>query len=402
MKRSTATAARAACLTLLLTFFSLATSVSQGPGVATRDYEGLARRIVSASVNIKPGDVVVIYGGKHNIPLMEALAIEAQKAGGMVEMMLASDRVTRSYNVDVPEQYLEQKPAYWAEWIKHVDVYIGLPAFEDPKAVSAGVPEARYAKAAQASQFLGDVLNAAKFRGVFVGYPSKEEAANVKLDFPTLEKMHWEAVNADYAQVAARGAELKSILQGARVVRVSAPTGTDFSFAVGNRPILVNDGVVTPEDAQSKLFLTRMASLPGGQVSLAPIETSANGKVVVPKDTCRFAPLTGVSFEFKNGKMENFKAAQGGQCFAETIAPYTGPKDVFGGISIGLNPALKVIEEGGDYRPADAAGMVSILVGNNDYLGGNNKEPGGFGFPITNATVTVDGKIVVKDGRLAL
>ncbi len=41
----------------------------------------LAHRIVTTSLGIKPGEVVVITGGKHTIPLMEALAIEAQKAG---------------------------------------------------------------------------------------------------------------------------------------------------------------------------------------------------------------------------------------------------------------------------------------------------------------------------------
>jgi leucyl aminopeptidase (aminopeptidase T) len=150
--------------------------------------------------------------------------------------------------------------------------------------------------------------------------------------------------------------------------------------------------------------VTRVASLPGGSIFFAPIETSANGKVAVPRERCQFKPLTGESFDFNQGHLENFKAESGGQCYTEAMAPYTGPKDMFASFSIGLNPAAKVMENPGDYRPDNAAGLVYIGVGDNQLLGGSNKVQGGggFGFPIVNATVTIDGKTVVQDGKLTL
>jgi len=108
-----------------------------------RNIDRLARRIVTTSVGIKPGEVVVITGGKHTIPLMEALAIEAQKAGGMAAILLSSDKVVRSLNVDVPEQFLTQEPRYFAEWLKRADVFITLPTASDIKALDAGVPATR-------------------------------------------------------------------------------------------------------------------------------------------------------------------------------------------------------------------------------------------------------------------
>jgi len=360
----------------------------------------LARRVVTSSAKIKPGDVVVIDGGKHTVPLMESLAIEAQKAGGMVTMFLESDPVTRSYYVDVPEKYLEQKPTYFAEWLKQIDVYIALPGTEDSKAIYRDVPERRFAKAAQAGQVINDMLNGSKVRSVNIGYPSKQQAEINQLDFAAYEKMHWAAVNADYQQIAEKGEQLKKMLLGAKQVKVTSPSGTDLSFAVGDRPIFVQGGIVSEQASKEKLFVSRMAFLPGGTLTLAPIETSANGKVVVPKNRCRFEPLTDASFELKNGKLDNFQASKGADCFNQTMAPYTGPKDMFAAFSIGLNPALKVIEEGGDYRPESAAGMVYVVIGANDLLGGSNKTQAGFDFPIVGATVTIDGRVVVKDGQL--
>jgi aminopeptidase len=145
--------------------------------------------------------------------------------------------------------------------------------------------------------------------------------------------------------------------------------------------------------------MDRTASLPGGQVFLAPIETSANGKVMVRKDQCRLDPVTEESFEFRNGRITNYAAKEGADCAKQSInaAP---DADLFGYFAIGLNPALKVIEDGGDFRPDHGAGVVTISTGNNQLLGGKNKSTDGFGFQIINASVEVDGQTVVKDGRL--
>lgn len=366
------------------------------------NYADLARKVVTVSAKITPGEVVVIYGGKHTIPLMEALAIEAQKAGGLVQMLMNSDRVARSYFTEVPEKYLGQEPKYLTEWLKPIDVWIGLPDVEDAKSTYGDVPEGRFAKASKAGQVVTDMLNQTKARVIFIGFPTKEDAAIDKIDFAAYEKMHWDAVNADYGQISQQGEKLKKILQGAKTVKVTAPAGTNFSFSVGDRPVFVDDGIVSAEKAKSSLFQSRVVSLPGGSVYLAPLETSANGRVVVPRDVCRFAPITGVTFEFVSGKLQNFKAEAGGSCYTETMAPYAGPKDMFGYFSVGLNTADKVVESPGDYRPDRAAGMVYIGIGDNRLLAGKNnvEGQGGFGFPVVKATVEVDGKVVVKDGRL--
>ncbi len=398
--RTLATVSHVLAVTLLSFGFFTAVTVS----AQERNFVELARKVVKTSANVKPGDVVVVYGGTHTIPFMEALAIEAQMSGGMPQMFLNSDRVNRSFFMDVSDKYLEQPPTFFAQWLKHINVWIGLPDVENRKAVYGDVPEERFAKANRAGQVVTDSLNASGVRVVFVGYPTKEDAAISQVDFDTFQKMHWDAVNADYKQISEKGNKLKNMLQGAKVVKIASPSGTDFTFSVGDRPIFVDDGIGTEERAKSKLFLNRFVSLPGGAVFFAPIETSAEGKVAVPRTQCKFAPMTAVSFDFKAGKLENFKAESGAKCFEETMAPYTGPKDMFGFFQIGLNPAMKVMENPGDYRPGRAAGLVEIGIGNNQLLGGNNKVQGegGFGFPIVNATVEIDGKVVVKDGQLTL
>ena len=75
-------------------------------------------------------------------------------------------------------------------------------------------------------------------------------------------------MGADYQKIPEQGKKLKQMLQGAKTVRVTSPSGTDFTFSVGRRPIFVDDGIMTEERAKSHLALTRFVSLPSGTVPL--------------------------------------------------------------------------------------------------------------------------------------
>jgi len=361
-------------------------------------FPALAKQVVNTSVNVKPGNVVVVSGGQNTIPLMEDIAIEVAKAGGMVQIFLNTDRFARAVNMEVPEPYLKQEPRYFVDWIKDVDVWIGLPDLEDSAAVVAGVPAQRLADLDKAGEVVASALNSSKLKVLSINFPTKSDAVLYHIPYPELEKMHWDAVNADYRQISEKGNSLKQMLENSKKVRITSAKGTDLTFTLGGRPVSVDAGIVTEEKSRAKFFGNRAVTLPGGSVTFAPLETSGSGKVFSIRERCRpDIQLIDASFDVQDGKIANFKAESGGDCYRETMAGYSGPKDMLGSVSIGLNPAFKISE---DYRPGAAAGMVWIYFGNNEIYGGKNSQPGGFSFPVTNATVEIDGKAVIKDGQL--
>ena len=372
--------------------------------VPERNFDELAHRIVATSAAIKPGEVVVITGGKHTIPLMEAIAIEAQKAGGIVNILLVSDKVTRSFNVDVDEKYLEQEPRYFGEWLKQADVFITLPGASDIKALNEGVSAQRLGKINKAFDFLTPMLDGMKYRSINITYPTEERGKSFRLDGPTYVNMIWDAIGADYKQISDKGNALKQKLQGAKKIHVTSPNGTDVTFDVGTRPVFVDDGIVSEEEAKSKKFTDRTAGLPGGSLTFAPVENSANGKVVVAKIDCQFQPMSGISFDLKNGKMENLQISQNKKCYDDLMATSDAMTDMFSTFTIGLNPKWPMHEENGAayYAGGNSAGIVFIGTGDNQTLGGSIKTKGnlGFGFPILNATVTIDDQKVIENGKL--
>ena len=123
-------------LPVLLTVLAALVVASIGAEAQSNDAR-LARELAQTATSIKPGDVVVVYGGKHTLPLMEAVAIEVQKVGGQVNMMLNTDRVARSYWTEVKDEYVAQVPEYWGPWLNEVDVWIGLPTIENPASSTA-------------------------------------------------------------------------------------------------------------------------------------------------------------------------------------------------------------------------------------------------------------------------
>jgi leucyl aminopeptidase (aminopeptidase T) len=323
------------------------------------DCTTLARRIVRTSAQVKPGDAVVITGGKASIPAVEAVAIDVLMAGGIPQILLFSDRVTRSLLTEVPEPYLSQERSYFAKWIEPVDGWINVISPDEFFGPREGVAEQRLAKADEAYLLLTAATNQAGVRFIVVTHPTQREAERNGVPYSEFARMHWEAVRADYAQNAAQREALRRVLSGARRVRVTAPGGTDLSFSMGNRPVL--------------------------------------GRLVVPRDRCEDEPVVNATLRMQNGRMRDFRAERGGECVHRLLAAYSGAKDRFGIFSIGLNPQLRVQ---GDFRLEDAAGMVGIGIGNNEIAGGENRTQSEWWFPVTRATVEVDGRMVVRDGQL--
>src|SRR3989454_4722450 len=186
----------------------------------------------------------------------------------------------------------------------------------------------------EAGQFLPPLLDDMKFRELDISYPTRERGASWGIEGQTYVTMMWNAIGADYQRIAQQGDALRDMLQGTKSVHVTSPSGTDVTFAVEGRPAFVDEGVITAEKAKGKKFLARDVGLPGGTVFMAPLETSANGRVVVPRVQCRFLTMTGVSFEFKDGNLENLKATKGLNCLNELRSASGGPTNVIGGFSI--------------------------------------------------------------------
>jgi leucyl aminopeptidase (aminopeptidase T) len=285
-----------------------------------------------------------------------------------------------------------------------VDVIISLPGVENPEDVYKDVPQEKFAKMNKAAQAFNDLINSLKLKGGYFDYPTEFDAKNEGMDFNTYKNMIWQAINADYVKISQHAQKLEKMLKSSKKIEITTPKGTELDFSVTGRECFIADGIIDKSEALSKLLFKRWVNFPEGNITVSIIENSGNGKVFIPKSKCNFDAMSNISFKVKNGKLMDFKAEKGQDCFFNEWKEYASPKDMTGLLVIGLNPMLKVMEENADYRPSNAEGMVYVIFGDNSLHGGKNKVIGSYSawFPISNATVKIDGKEVVKDGKLML
>jgi aminopeptidase len=381
------------------------TTTSAGAALAadTAELGRLAAQVARNGLRIRKGDVVMIAGGKHTIPAMEAFALETARLGGVHSLLLHSERVLRAELTEIPEEHLGLPADHFADWLRSTTVYIGLPGQADPKAVFADVPEPRLAKWSAGFSAIYDMLNNSRVRGAYIDYPSPGAAAAVGMDPDAFTRMQLAAIGADPEGMMRTGQALEEKFRNARSVRITSPAGTDLRLILAGRPGIVDAGMLSPGAEREKLFAKRWFVLPGGNFGIAPRETSATGTLVIPRDMCKFGPVRDARYEFSEGSVTSVTAAEGEPCVSQQLEAYGANLKRIGSIGVGLNPELRVVEQGGDYRPYNAAGMVGIFLGDNTLMGGTNKVPGavGIGLPVVNATVEVDGQVLVRDGKLA-
>jgi aminopeptidase len=365
-----------------------------------RRFRALVPRLVQ-SAGIKHGDLVSISGGPAMVEEMEALGVEVQKAGGTPMLVLDSPRLTRSLYAEVDEKHLDQVPmALETFYAQHVDVEFNLPSGEDFATVRR-VDSARRTRVDQAlsraEAATAAERNKGKTRRLFIAVPNASDTASIQMDYRQYEAMSWSAIEADYTSMAAKGQQMKKVLEGAKRLRITSPEGTDFTVELGGRPVFVRAGVVPPGTKGNQA--ARSSNLPGGSLRFAPLETTANGKIRAAEDQCD-KPVRDEVVDVRNGVAVNVSAASDEECVKRSFKG----AGRFGSITIGLNPAVK-FDHVPSYGPQfeNGAGIVQISFGSNQNLGGANPPaPGGWSVPLLHATVEADGKVIVKDGKLAL
>jgi aminopeptidase len=370
--------------------------ITRSNAETARRFQALAPRLIQQA-QIKTGDIVSITGGPTLVPEMEALAVEVQKAGGFPMLLLDSPRLTRAVYAEAPEEALKKIPtAYDRFAAQNVAVAFILPTGEDFAAMRQGDRRAKvddaYAKAG--STTLAD-RNKGMTRTLFIGIPTPSDTASIQMDYGAYEKMSWDAIEADYSAIAAKGQEIKRTLEGAKRLHITSPEGTDFTVDLGKRPIIVGAGLAPA--GRKGTELARTAGLPGGTVRFAPIESSANGKIRAAEDQCSQA-IKDEAVDVRNGMPENITAASDEECLKQSFKN----AGRFGNIVIGLNPTIH-FDHVPSYAPQleSSAGLVSIGFASNQGLGGSNPAVGGgWTVPLLHATVEADGKVIVKDGKL--
>jgi leucyl aminopeptidase (aminopeptidase T) len=374
-------------------------SQQKGTGV---DYEALAQKLVNQCANIHEGDLVLVSGGVRDFELLENIAVHVRKVGAFPLVSLNSDRMWRRSFDDVPAKYDSQTREFDLKLAGLITAGIDVD-FSEKEALLAHVPPERVAAAMKAGVPVDDLMFKRNVRYVNLGnglYPTSDRAKLFGMSQEELSKIFWDGVNIDYSKLQAKGKAIKDALSSGRQVHITNLNGTDLKVHIEGRPVFVSDGVISADEMQ-KGGAACLVWLPAGEVYVAPVPGTAEGKVVVDRQFFQGSEIEGLTLTFQAGKLASMTAKSGLEPLKASYDAAGPGKEVFGGIDIGINPNVRLVPGSRmvGYMPA---GMVTVWIGNNFWAGGENNVGYYMSNSLPGSTLEVDGKVLVEKGVLKL
>jgi leucyl aminopeptidase (aminopeptidase T) len=369
---------------------------------AESDKEGLARKLVYEVAGVQENDLVLISGGTRDFELLENMATHVRMLGAHPLVTVGSERMERRYYDMVPAKYDSQTPEFASRLAGLVTVAINVAFGENPGLLSDVAAE-RIATLSKANAPTTEVMLKRNVRQVFMGndmYPTANLAKQWGVSQEELAKIFWAGVNTDYAKLRATGEAVRSVLASGKEAHITNPNGTDLKVRIEGRPVFISDGVISPEDAREGGSACQVW-LPAGEVYLAPVPGTAEGKVVVDHQFVEGKKVSGLTLTYKAGKLVSMTGQSGMERLQAQYDAAGEGKDLFAYIDVGINADVYIVP-GSKMNAWMPAGNVTVGVGNNSWTGGGNYSAFALANFLPGSTLTVDGKVLVENGKLKL
>jgi leucyl aminopeptidase (aminopeptidase T) len=378
------------------------------------DQDAIAERVIRDCLQTRPDDVVVIRGDLHQQEIINSLskAIEARSAHGLVyygprdrgEFLLHWQERIRS--VVVLEEYREDPGTIGATGTAGLTGAAAAAAVPAQPGLMRTTQLQRLVESTHGSPFAGlpgfpveDPLSRELIRcGVrylYLAYPTPERAATLGLDFRALHDAFWTALDIDYQELAEHCRRLKDAIEAAREVRVSTSDGSDLTFALEGREVYVDDGIISQWECDHG---RGWGYLPAGKVIVAPAKGTANGTVYAPMAEYYGLRITDIQLEFKDGELISASAGGNGDLLRLILAQGSGDRHQLGMFEIGANPRIQS-PIGFSVWDTECFGNVSLGIGDNSIIEGENRSDVSFGFRVVAPAVSLDSRLILDQNR---
>jgi len=352
-----------------------------------------ARRIVAECASVRAGEHVYIEGRLDAAEYLELLAFECERLGATAFVAARSDALLHRRLLELPAGQLELTSRVQLEAVRAADVIFVVRMEHGSPMLFADTSPEQEAAATRGRKPLFDLFFGEGRRWIGTDFPTPGQAAAFGLDYAAFSEMFWRSLDVDYAELQGRADALAAVLQGASLVRIRSPKGTDVTLGIAGRPLDKDVGVVGGE--------TDLSNLPAGEVCLAPLEDQAEGTIVFDLAFWQGRRVEDLEVRFEAGRATLVGAAREFEYVQQIVAASGAGADVIGELGIGINPA---VGEPCGYTLTDEKilGTVHIALGDNEFIGGTNRSSLHWDIMVLRPSVEVDGRAVLIDGAWQL
>ena len=205
------------------------------------------------------------------------------------------------------------------------------------------------------------------------------------------------SLSVDYAKMSKVTIKLTKLLSNSEVARICSNKGTNLEFNLKTRKAKTDTGVLREKGS--------LGNLPAGEAFIAPLESTATGKAIIPKEW--FPGLKkDLKIIVKNGKVVDLKGdSEKVNEFNKILClndsdNFLASRRVIAELGMGTNPKAKLFNN--ILEAEKIKGTIHFAIGDNSHFGGKNKSDFHQDFIIPSATLILDNKKIIHNGKILI
>lgn len=283
----------------------------------------MAKNLLSYSVELKPGENILIEVFDSGEELAAELIKEAYRIGGRPFLSVKKRELMRELLLGTHAEHISQIAHYEAERMKDMQAYISVRGtlnssdWSDIPSDKIGLYQAYWFKTVHTD------IRISNTKWCVMRYPNNSMAQMANMSTEQFENFYFNVCNMDYAKMSKAMNPLAALMSRTDKVRIKG-VGTDLSFSIKGLPVIKCDG---------------KANIPDGEVYSAPVKNSVNGYITynTPSEYQGYT-YENIRLEFKDGKIVN-AAANDTKRINKLFDIDEGARYV-GEFAIGVNPYI--------------------------------------------------------------
>ncbi|MFC4809981.1 aminopeptidase [Paenibacillus sp. GCM10023250] len=283
----------------------------------------LAQNLVSHSINVQPGDNVLIDMIGSERDLAKCLVEEVAKRGGRPFVETSDRSVLRAMLMNATEEQIKLSASFDLKRMEAMQGYIAIRSGENVNAL-ADVPSD---KMRLYDKYYRHPIHSERrvkhTKWVILRYPNDAMAQLANTSTEAFEDFYFDVCNLDYGKMDKAMEPLRELMDRTDRVRITAP-GTDLTFSI--------KGIGSIKCAGEK-------NIPDGELYSCPIRESVQGTITYNTPSV-YSGITfdNISFTFKDGKIVEATSNETDK-LNEVLDTDEGARYI-GEFSLGFNPYI--------------------------------------------------------------
>jgi leucyl aminopeptidase (aminopeptidase T) len=200
-------------------------------------------------------------------------------------------------------------------------------------------------------------------------------------------------LTADYGSIAALTRRVAEKLSRGSKFKVESALGTSLELERQGRFVDADTGLLTQRG--------EFGNLPAGEAFFAPMEATANGKIVFDGSVADLGKLAEpIELQVEHGIARIVSTSAAAQQLDRYLSAHR--PDAYNIAELGVGTNDRAIVSGNILEDEKVLGTVHIALGNNAGMGGTVSVPIHLDGLIRNATLYVDGEVILDKGTLVI